>query len=209
MGWLTALPGFARNAGARLLTRASRRQRAFGDRVAEIALGQVGVREVTRNSGPEIDEYIRAAGQDVDKDPSYCACYVYWVLEQAAEEFGIPVPCLRTGGASKQWIAAGKRGYLRIWPKDVLAGRIKLQRGDVAVWGRDARGARIIARDGKFPGHTGFVVGHVSGEVAFETAEANTVGDGEQGSQHDGQGVHHRTTRRLDDDHLVGFWRPS
>lgn len=65
------------------------------------ARATLGIRETTRNSGPEIDawlQYVHATPGD-----PWCAAYVAAVHRMAAVECDLPNPCPRTAGALRLW----------------------------------------------------------------------------------------------------------
>lgn len=68
-------------------------------RQAVVATAQryVGVRELSRNSGPEIDRWL--AGVHQAPGASWCAAYAFGVFEEAAADCAVPNPCPRTAGA--------------------------------------------------------------------------------------------------------------
>lgn len=65
------------------------------------AKSHVGLKEVTRNSGPLIDEWLRGVGQQ--PGASWCAAAVHGCAGEAAEAFGIGNPCPKTASVLKLW----------------------------------------------------------------------------------------------------------
>ena len=153
-------------------------------RALEIAHGEIGVREVTRNRGPRIDEYLRS----VELDPTrgsypWCAAFVYWCLLQAADEFRIICPAPKTAGAIKSFALAPTAA--KILP---------------ATPDRIRPGCTIAWDHGHGKGHVGFVLG-----VNFETRMLTTIeGNTDDGGSREGDGVYMRE-RRLDDPRIIGF----
>jgi hypothetical protein len=98
----------------------------------EIAESQIGVHERTKNSGPEIDKYLKFVGLG----PGYpwCAAFVSWCINEC-EEKGHPTNF--TPSAS----------VLQMWNFNKLKYRVNVPKpGDV-----------FIMDFGKGKGHTGFV----------------------------------------------------
>lgn len=206
MGLVSAAELAAANAVAELI-RDLGGPPTYGQVVLAVARSQVGVREVSPNEGPEVDQYIRASGGSTAGDPAWCMSFVYWCHRTAARAMNRRTTCPKTGGAAKGWIAAGKGKLLRMLPVDVIAGRAVLEPGDVMVQSRIDRGrggALTVRGGGILTGHAGVVARHLPGEVGFATVEGNTNDLGGR----EGEGVYDKV-RGLDDPHLVGFYRPD
>lgn len=58
----------------------------FADRVVQIALSQVGVREHGQNAGPEVEKYLREVG--LGPGYSWCGAFVAWVFAEAVRQGG-------------------------------------------------------------------------------------------------------------------------
>lgn len=74
-----------------------------------IARGEVGTQEdpLGSNTGPRVNEYIRSVGL---KPPVFwCACFLYWCVDHAANELGVTNPLPRTGScdAILEWARRG------------------------------------------------------------------------------------------------------
>jgi hypothetical protein len=72
----------------------------------EIAISQLGVQEQPKgsNRGPEVDLYIKSVGLDpASASYAWCAAFVYWCYEKAAESMGRINPLAKTGGVLEQW----------------------------------------------------------------------------------------------------------
>lgn len=134
------------------------------EKAIEVAVSQNGVRERGENTGKEVDAYLRSVG--CPPGNPWCAAFVYWSVNQAADTLDVPNPLTRTAYCP-----------------------------DIANWGREngildttpERGA-IFLRYGKVGGefracHTGLVTGTTSG--AFQTVEGNT----NDGGSREGIGV--------------------
>lgn len=131
----------------------------------ELAESYVGVKEITNNSSPEINVWLKFVG--LTPGNPYCAAFVSYCIKDAKE------PQVRSGLArhfvTKKSIPASK----------VLLGIEKIDPGTILVW---RRGNTIF-------GHTGFV--KEWGTDKGTTIEANTS-SGNQGSQSNGDGVYIR-----------------
>lgn len=71
----------------------------------EIAITQLGVEEVPRgsNRGPQIDKYVLSVGLNpADKNP-WCAAFIYWCFQQAADAMGVKNPMFKSGHVLTQW----------------------------------------------------------------------------------------------------------
>lgn len=84
------------------------------EKALEIAITQLGVEEHPRgsNRGPEVDEYIKSVGLDPAGKYAWCAAFVYWCFEKAAESMGRQNPLSKTGGVLDQW--AKRKGAFRV-----------------------------------------------------------------------------------------------
>jgi hypothetical protein len=63
--------------------------------VLDVARSQLGVRETSRNSGPQVDGYLRA----VDNPPGapWCASFVYWCIREGMKRFpAVPIPYVKS-----------------------------------------------------------------------------------------------------------------
>lgn len=128
----------------------------------------VGIVEVTKNSSPDIDRWLRYCG--LNPGNPYCASFVSTMIGEAK----VKAPKIRSGLARKfitpKSIPAGK----------VLLGMIKIEPGAIIVW---QNGNTIF-------GHVGFVIKWDKDKGT--TVEANT-GKSNRGSQSDGEGVWKRS----------------
>jgi hypothetical protein len=68
-------------------------------RQAVVATAQryVGVRELSHNSGPEIDRWLAGVGER--PGAAWCAAYAFGVFEEASADCAMPNPCPRVAGA--------------------------------------------------------------------------------------------------------------
>lgn len=113
------------------------------------AVSQIGQREDAPNSGLMIDQYLRSVG--LEPGNSWCATFVHWCFQMAANALGMLNPCPKTGGVLRLWELAP----------------------DEAKVTAPVRGAIIIMDHGKGHGHTG-IVESVNGGGLIETVEGNT-----------------------------------
>ncbi|KLT67795.1 MULTISPECIES: CHAP domain-containing protein [unclassified Flavobacterium] len=121
----------------------------LAQKTLEIALAQVGVEEMPRNSnsGPEVEIYLRSVG--LGKGYPWCMAFVYWSTQQAALQLGMKNPLKKTAGVLDQY---NSRPLLL---------QTKPQPGDVFI---------IDFKNGT--GHTG-IVDRVTASAIF-TIEGNT-----------------------------------
>jgi hypothetical protein len=131
------------------------------------------VREVGRNDGPRVREYLRSAG--ITAPAPWCAAFVTWCLTQA----GVAHDQMPKGPASAcNWRAwADRRGVAHRDPTQAV-------RGDLFVWCNHPK---------SWTGHIGFVVRtrRILGLWVIDTIEGNTDGSGSR----DGDGVYRRVRR--------------
>lgn len=75
------------------------------EKALEIAVTQIGVQEVPHgsNRGPQVDKYITSVGLDPAGKHPWCAAFVYWCFQQAAEAMGRQNPLYKTGHVLTQW----------------------------------------------------------------------------------------------------------
>lgn len=140
----------------------------LADRALQIALGQRGVRETSRNRGPMVDVYVRDGG---GLDPAgrypWCVAFVVFALRRAAAELGMTLPP-KAASVGKLWHRYND--YVTSIPSP---GAVFMHLSDPT--------------DIYSPGHVGFVVSVRGDEL--ETVEGNTdVGGGREGD-----GVYMRT----------------
>ncbi len=80
------------------------------DEALRIATRHIGVRETSRNSGPEVDAFLASVG--LGPGYSWCAAFVYSCFENGAASIQQPNPCPRTAGALHLWDMALADGHL-------------------------------------------------------------------------------------------------
>lgn len=139
---------------------------ALTERALDIAASQVGVREVGRNRGPRVEEYLASVG--LPPGNSWCAAFVHWCFQRAADELMLPPPLPKTGGVHKLW-------------RRIDVG-FKVPRPTV--------GSLFFHDSGGGLGHVGFVAGVRGDEI--DTIEGNT----DDGGSREGDGVMRRVRRR-------------
>jgi len=145
---------------------------ALVDRALEIALTKVGIRETSRNRGPEIDTWVRRIGLDPEGRHPYCVAFlVGGVFYEAAQEIGLRNPLPATGKAIRLWLRSPS------WARAPL-----VKRGCIFVRVRDLE-------DPDSAGHAGLVVDVVFPEKRIITVEANTNPAGSR----EGDGVYKRS----------------
>ena len=114
-----------------------------------IAATQLGQKESRPNSGPMVDQYLQAVG--LEPGNSWCAAFVFWCFQMAANALDMLNPCPKTGGVLRLWELAPDPSKMR----------------------HPTRGAIVIMDHGKGHGHTGLVE-TVNGGGLIETIEGNT-----------------------------------
>lgn len=124
----------------------------FNQRMLGAALGEIGVRETSRNSGPRVDEYLSSVG--LGPGYAWCAAFVHWCAAQARPAGG-DNPCPRTAGALKLWDMVPPR-CIDVSPE---SGRV------------------FVLDHGHGLGHVG-IVEEVVGDGTIVTVEGNTNGEG-------------------------------
>lgn len=145
----------------------------------ERAVTQIGVSENPpgSNRGPEVEMYLRSVG--LSGGYAWCAAFVYWCFQEAANELQITNPLYRTAGVMEHWRNCDKREGRRI-------DRTKIKPADILP------GMIFVMDFGGGKGHTGIVesVNVEKGEIT--AIEGNT---NEQGHR---EGIYvMRRTRRL------------
>ena len=138
----------------------------FATTARDIALTQEGVRETSRNRGPEVDEYVRAVHLAPEGQHAWCAAFVAWCCQSAAARLGVTNPLPLCAGALRLWQTAPAQ-FRRTVPEP---------------------GAIFVTAHGRGLGHVGFVVAWDGGPTC-QTIEGNTNGGGSR----EGDGVYRRT----------------
>lgn len=151
-------------------------------KAVQVAATQVGVREDPRraNRGPQVDAYVRSVGLDVREAHPWCAAFVYWCFERAAERVRSENPLPRTGSVLEQWTRGPAHGARHLAGEDAATDPFLVKPGFLFV---------IDAGRGR--GHMGLV--ERAGPGTLVTIEGNTNLAGAR----EGVGVFRRGTRRL------------
>lgn len=136
------------------------------DAALAIAGTQVGMRETSRNSGPEVDAYLASVG--LGPGYSWCAAFVFWCFHKASVDAQDVNPCPRTAGALHMRELA-----------DAAELRDTPEAGDV-----------FVIDHGHGLGHVGFVESFKP-DGTLVTVEGNTNGGGSR----EGDGVYRRTRK--------------
>lgn len=147
-----------------------------------VADTQVGVTEEPpyKDSGEKILEYQSSVGNG--SGTPWCAAFVYWCFEQAAQELKLANPVVKTGLCLQHWREANERGIPCITAEQAREDPSLLMPGQV-----------FIMDFGEGRGHTGFVMSVEGGLI--ETIEGNTNSAGSR----DGHGVYRKKQRRISD----------
>jgi hypothetical protein len=154
----------------------------------QVATTQVGVREDPRrpNRGPQVDAYLRSVGLDPAGAHPWCAAFVYWCFERAAERVRTPNPLVRSASVLEHWTQGPLAGARTVTAEAAAADPFLVKPGFVFV---------IDAGRGR--GHMGLVERAGPGTCVSIEGNTNLAGTRE------GVGVFRRTTRRLSD--VTGF----
>ncbi|MFB9951321.1 peptidoglycan-binding protein [Rhizobium puerariae] len=157
--------------------------------VITIAASQIGVTErpIGSNRGPQVDEYIRAAGLDpAQGNYPWCVCFLQWDFRKAAQTLGTPLTIPRTAGVHALW-ELGQRTA-----NDVV-------RAGAAKPSAIRPGMIFLMDTGGGKGHAGLVEA-VEGD-RLVTIEGNT----NDGGSREGYGVFRRRTRKVAMPGLLGY----
>jgi hypothetical protein len=141
--------------------------------VLEAALSQEGVRETSRNRGPEVDQFVARVGLSPTGGYAWCQAFVYWAFDQAAQKMDVTNPCIKTAGVLDHW--ARSPTDARIYAERAFDNPSLIRPGAV-----------FIVDHGNGKGHTGLVTKVVDGEIA--TIEGNTNSRGSR----EGDGVYQK-----------------
>ena len=126
-----------------------------------VASSQLGVIEVPPNSnrGPMVDQYLESVGLDPQGNHySWCAAFLYWCFQQAANQLAISNPLVKTAGCLDQWNRATCR---KITKQNALKNPSLIRPGFI-----------FIIDHGNGSGHSGLV--ESSGGGLLNTIEGNT-----------------------------------
>lgn len=148
------------------------------------AAGEVGVMEdpLGSNRGPRVDQYLRSAGIDPTTGSyPWCAAFVYFCFQQAANQLGIKNPVIRTDGMLDHWNKVGLANIKRLDSQTCIAMPSLALPGMVFV----------IIHPSSTAGHTGLVE-KVEGNF-LTTIEGNTNDNGSR----EGIGVFRRNQRTI------------
>jgi CHAP domain-containing protein/putative peptidoglycan binding protein len=148
----------------------------------EAAASEIGVVEVPPNSnrGPRVDVYLRTVGLDPEgQHYSWCAAFVYWCFQQAADQLGRNNPLVKKAGCLDDWNMA-------TCPKITKQAALK----DPSLI---KPGFIFIIDHGNGSGHTGIVESSNGGLLT--TIEGNTNLD----ASSNGYGVFRLTRRKIVD----------
>jgi CHAP domain/Putative peptidoglycan binding domain len=127
----------------------------------QVAASQLGVVEDPPNSnrGPMVDQYLQSVGLDpAGNHYSWCAAFVYWCFQQAANQLGIDNPLIKTAGCLDHW---NRATCSKITKQSALQNPSLITPGCI-----------FIIDHGNGSGHTGLV--ESSGGGLLNTIEGNT-----------------------------------
>jgi hypothetical protein len=152
-------------------------------KVLEVAASQVGVMEepLGSNRGPQVDQYLRAVGLNPAAGSfPWCAAFVYFCSQQAAQELGRPNPMIKTAGVLEHWSEAGTRRIPRVLPREASETPTLVKPGQI-----------FLLSTGGSHGHMGLIAQVEGGKLT--TIEGNT----NDGGSREGVGVFRRESRRI------------
>ena len=127
----------------------------------QVAASQLGVMEVPPNSnrGPMVDQYLESVGLNPEGSHySWCAAFVYWCFQQAANQLGVGNPLIKTAGCLEHWNQAT---CPKITKQNAIQDPSLIRPGCI-----------FIIDHGNGSGHTGLV--ESSGGGLLHTIEGNT-----------------------------------
>lgn len=75
----------------------------LAQKTLEIAIAQIGVQEIPKNSnsGPEVEIYLKSVG--LSRGYSWCMAFIYWCTQQASIHISLKNPLKKTGGVLDQY----------------------------------------------------------------------------------------------------------
>jgi hypothetical protein len=127
--------------------------------VCEIATGYIGVREMTKNRGPEIDGWLLRVGLDPTRGAyPWCAAFAWCMLDDACKKLEIQTPIRSSARVVTMWQRSPSR-LVSLMPR---AGSLFFHATD--------------PKDLESTGHCGIVTG-VAGDH-FVSVEGNTNDEG-------------------------------
>ena len=140
---------------------------ALGKKTLEIAITQLGVQEIPKNSnaGPAVEKYLKSVG--LSKGYAWCMAFIYWCTKEASIQLEVENPLFKTAGV------------LAMYNKEKDLEVTNPQPGDI-----------FIMDYGKGQGHTGIV--ESVGKNIINTIEGNTNDEGSR----EGYEVCRRTRQR-------------
>lgn len=136
-------------------------------KVLELAAKEIGVRELGRNRGQRIEEYLACVS--CPPGNPWCAAFVSFIYEQAAKALGMENPLSKAAAVNKLW----RKAPFWTRTKEPTPGSVFI---------------RFQNPDNDYSlGHTGIVSQVIPGAIV--TIEGNT----DDGGSRDGDGVYLRT----------------
>ena len=158
----------------------------------ETAISQLGQSEkpIGSNSGPMVNEYLRAAG--LNPGYAWCQAFVYWCYEVAAKKLNLVNPAVKTGSVHDCWDRSIASATIKkLLKADAVKAPVLVRPGD-----------QFILSFNGTSGHTG-IVERTEGDVLY-TIEGNS---NENGSREGYEVVRHK--RNVNDKALLGFIKYS
>ncbi|MXP65345.1 CHAP domain-containing protein [Roseomonas sp. M0104] len=145
-----------------------------------VAEKQLGVSEEPpgSNAGKAVEAFLASVG--LGSGHAWCASFVYWCVEQAAEQTGQRNCLPRTGGVLEMWRRSRRAGLPCVTAAEARAQPVLVSSGMI-----------FVMDFGQGHGHTGFVKGLADGRLA--TIEGNSS----DGGSREGTGVFALSRRTL------------
>lgn len=151
-----------------------------GAQLAKTLSQNLGVKEVGKNAGTDVNKIQRSAGSTSGQP--WCMSFIYYIFDQFSSKMGIKNPVYKTASALDQWNKAGGKKIT-----------IAEARSDFSL----VKPGQIFIATRKNGGHAGLVTSVDRKGKKFTTVEGNIITTGGEGV-----GVNNRS---LNVDNLVGF----
>ena len=149
----------------------------------DFARTQIGIMEspLGSNRGPEVDEYVRAAGLSPSGKFAWCVAFTHFCYLKAAASVGKANPHIKTASVLAHWNKAkDKPNIIRVTTSQALANPALIKPGSL-----------FIIDLGGGLGHSGIVTATANGFL--DTIEGNTNDNGSR----NGIGVFKRNSRKI------------
>lgn len=175
----------------------------LGGAAIQVAINEVGNGEIGgSNTGPDIARYKKKSSCTSDTCGPWCAHFLSWVFQAAADGLGVPLPFEKSGGARNLYKKIGNAGnFIDPGPDAAPHGQPRSgavsgvpSPGDVMCWWREDPSSS--------KGHIGIVERY---EVTSEGGVVHTI---EGNACAPDCKVKRKTRKLVEQDRLLGFARP-